>query len=229
MLYIPENTAFQTYKLCADVPLRLVDCPHFRVELRALKEVVLTDISDWELMIRVLAGEALRVDTEGMEFVLAEGMCLAIPPGTAYTVKASEECRALFYYVQTDAQGQFASVSKAPENVQKKQALVPYRRVFSLEELGDFQDGEVVIHNVYLTPKVKCNVMFFDKGQQVGPHGRPFDGWITVLKGRIRFQIGDAQYMLQPGDSLKMPADIVHASYAEQQAIYQILVIRKEG
>ena len=60
---------------------------------------------------------------------------------------------------------------------------------------------------------VICVMNWLEPGMEVRPHSHPFEQLVMILKGRVRFHVGDEVVDAEPGSMLRIPPDVMH--YAE--------------
>ncbi len=68
----------------------------------------------------------------------------------------------------------------------------------------------------------------FDKEQQLSEHTAPFDALIQVLEGTGEVIINKKSYILKPGQSIIMPANIPHAVNAIEKFKMLLTMIKGE-
>lgn len=51
---------------------------------------------------------------------------------------------------------------------------------------------------------------WLEPGMQVKPHSHPFEQLAYIVKGRMRFHIGDEVVECGPGSLVRIPPDVVH-------------------
>lgn len=230
MLNIPENTVFHTKDILPERPNALacfLEYPDFRVRGVRLTEPMAAR-EDREVLLQVLYG-TVSAAADGREAQLRADESYAIAAGTDYSLRPEGEAGLLIYEIHPEADGnQFLTDGKKPENAKKRLANRPMYTPFCVKDEAAFAAGQVVISSLYVTSMAKYNLMSYDLGQKIGPHSRPFTGWLTMLQGEVQFTVGDKSWRLHPGESLLMPPDIVHGATAlTKEAVYQLLVLRK--
>lgn len=230
MLNIPENTVFHTKDILPEhpnAPVCFLEYPNFRVRGVRLTEPMAAR-EDREVLLQVLYGTVCTA-AAGCEVQLRADESYAIAAGMAYSLRPEGEAGLLIYEIHPEGDGdQFLADGKKPENAKKRMVNRPMYTPFRVRDEAAFAAGRVVISSLYVTSMAKYNLMNYDLGQKIGPHSRPFTGWLTMLQGEIQFTVGDQSWRLHPGDSLLMPPDIVHGATAlTKEAVYQLLVLKK--
>ncbi len=96
------------------------------------------------------------------------------------------------------------------KNIEKKQ-------IMKLEDLVEYQEGQVVSKTLVQNVLVSVTVFSFDKGEEISTHVSGGDAMVTVLDGKGKFTIGGEEYILQKGETIVMPKNVPHAVYGEEK------------
>ena len=96
------------------------------------------------------------------------------------------------------------------KNIEKKQ-------IMKLEDLVEYQEGQVVSKTLVQNVLVSVTVFSFDKGEAISTHASGGDAMVTVLDGKGKFTIGGEEYILQKGETIVMPKNVPHAVYGEEK------------
>ena len=96
------------------------------------------------------------------------------------------------------------------KNIEKKQ-------IMKLEDLVEYQEGQVVSKTLVQNVLVSVTVFSFDKGEEISTHASGGDAMVTVLDGKGKFTIGREEYILQKGETIVMPKNVPHAVYGEEK------------
>ena len=99
---------------------------------------------------------------------------------------------------------------KMYKNIEKKQ-------IMKLEDLVEYQEGQVVSKTLVQNVLVSVTVFSFDKGEEISTHASGGDAMVTVLDGKGKFTIGGEEYILQKGETIVMPKNVPHAVYGEEK------------
>jgi quercetin dioxygenase-like cupin family protein len=98
-------------------------------------------------------------------------------------------------------------------------------QVLKLEELVNYQQGQVVSKTLAQNPHVSLTLFSFDKGEEISSHSSDGDAMVTVLDGVGRFTVGEETFLLKKGETLVMPHHVPHAVYGEEQFKMLLTVI----
>nr|WP_326126961.1 cupin domain-containing protein [uncultured Oscillibacter sp.] len=101
-------------------------------------------------------------------------------------------------------------MSERMKNIAKGQTL-------RLNELVDYQEGQVISRTLAQNPHVSLTLFAFEKGEEISTHASGGDAMVTVLEGTGRFTVDGAVHILEKGESLVMPANVPHAVYGEER------------
>ena len=96
------------------------------------------------------------------------------------------------------------------KNIEKKQ-------IMKLEDLVEYQEGQVVSKTLVQNVLVSVTVFSFDKGEEISTHASGGDAMVTVLDGKGKFTIGGEGYILQKGETIVMPKNVPHAVYGKEK------------
>lgn len=96
------------------------------------------------------------------------------------------------------------------KNIEKKQ-------IMKLEDLVEYQEGQVVSKTLVQNVLVSVTVFSFYKGEEISTHASGGDAMVTVLDGKGKFTIGGEEYILQKGETIVMPKNVPHAVYGEEK------------
>ena len=96
------------------------------------------------------------------------------------------------------------------KNIEKKQ-------IMKLEDLVEYQEGQVVSKTLVQNVLVSVTAFSFDKGEEISTHASGGDAMVTVLDGKGKFTIGGEEYILQKGETIVMPKNVPHAVYGEEK------------
>ena len=101
-------------------------------------------------------------------------------------------------------------MSERMKNIAKGQTL-------RLNELVDYQEGQVTSRTLAQNPHVSLTLFAFEKGEEISTHASGGDALVTVLEGTGRFTVDGQARILRTGESLVMPANVPHAVYGEER------------
>ncbi len=96
------------------------------------------------------------------------------------------------------------------KNIDKKEVL-------KLEDLVQYQAGQVVSKTLVQNDLMSVTVFSFDKNEEISTHASGGDAMVTVLDGKGRFTIGGDIFYLEKGETIVMPKGIPHAVFGEEQ------------
>lgn len=89
--------------------------------------------------------------------------------------------------------------------------------ILQLQNEVQYQEGQVVSKTLAQNRAVSLTLFAFEKGEEIGTHESEGDAMVTVLEGTGKFTVGGAEYILEQGDTMVMPADIPHAVYGQER------------
>lgn len=103
------------------------------------------------------------------------------------------------------------------KNIEKQKKI-------SLKDLVEYQEGQVVSKTLVQNSLISMTIFSFDKGEEISTHAAGGDAMVTVLEGTGRFTVGGEVFVLNAGETLIMPKDILHAVYGEERFKMQLTV-----
>ena len=103
------------------------------------------------------------------------------------------------------------------KNIAKKEKL-------ELKSLVDYQEGQVVSKTLVQNDYVSVTIFSFDKGEEISTHASGGDAMVTVLEGTGRFTIGGDVFILNEGETIVMPKDVLHAVFGEEKFKMELVV-----
>ena len=87
---------------------------------------------------------------------------------------------------------------------------MPQAKVYNWDDL----DREVVRRGVERAGFRGDNVLlvmnWLDPGMEVNPHSHPFEQVVFIVKGRMKFTVGDDVLEVGAGGLIRIPPDVVH-------------------
>lgn len=97
--------------------------------------------------------------------------------------------------------------------------------VLTLRDQIAYQEGQVVSKTLIQNHAVSITLFSFDKGEEISSHSSDGDAFVTCLDGTGKITIDGVAYLLQPGESIVMPAGHPHAVYGEEQFKMLLVVV----
>jgi len=67
----------------------------------------------------------------------------------------------------------------------------------------------------------------FDKDQALSEHSAPFDAIVMVVEGQLLLTVDGQPVAANPGEIIRMPANIPHAVNAPEKAKMLLIMLRK--
>lgn len=104
------------------------------------------------------------------------------------------------------------------KNISKAEVMV-------LKEQVDYQPGQVVSKTLAQNEHVSVTIFSFDKGEEISTHESGGDAFVTCLDGVGKITIDGADYELQEGQSIVMPAKHPHAVCGKERFKMLLAVI----
>lgn len=105
---------------------------------------------------------------------------------------------------------------------------IDYAKLTSFESEVTYQKGQVVSKTITKNKLANITLFAFDKDEGLSPHVDTGDALVTVLDGKTKITIDNVEYTLNKGESILMPANIVHSVYA-LEPFKMLLIVVFEG
>ena len=99
-------------------------------------------------------------------------------------------------------------------------------KVFSFNDSVAYAEGGIVSKTVLKKQTGNISLFSFAKGEALSEHTAPFDALIQVVDGRGEIIIGGESFLLSPGESIIMPANIPHSVKAAENFKMVLTMIR---
>ncbi len=97
---------------------------------------------------------------------------------------------------------------------------------FTLSDSVDYSDACVVSKTVVKKDTGNVRLFAFDKGQGLSEHSAPFDAMVNVIDGTADIIIDKKSNILSVGESIIMPANILHAVKAAEKFKMMLVMIK---
>lgn len=99
--------------------------------------------------------------------------------------------------------------------------------VVVLKDLVAVEKDKVSSLTLAQKPNLTVTVFAFDAGTGIGPHTSNGDAMVNVIDGEGEVTIGEDRFVLRAGQSIVMPAGILHAVNAGAGAFKMLLIVVK--
>ena len=94
---------------------------------------------------------------------------------------------------------------------------IEFATILPLADQVQYQDGQVVSKTIAQSKALSLTLFAFDKGEEIGTHASSGDALVIVLDGVGEVTIDNTSYLLNPGDSIVMPAQHPHSVFAKER------------
>lgn len=106
---------------------------------------------------------------------------------------------------------------------------VDHDTVFNMAAQVEVQEGQVVSKTLAQNDHVSITLFAFAKGEEIGAHDSTGDAMVYVIEGTGKFTVGGKEHIVNAGESLVMPAKIMHAVYAQENFKMLLTVVFPEA
>ena len=93
-------------------------------------------------------------------------------------------------------------------------------------DLAAYQDGAIVSRTILDKEEGTVTIFAFDTGQRLSTHSAPFDALVQVLDGTAAITIENAEFLVNAGQWIVMPANKPHAVRADAPFKMALVMIR---
>jgi len=90
-------------------------------------------------------------------------------------------------------------------------------KIFGFNESIEYSEGGIVSKTVLKKQTGNISLFSFAKGEALSEHTAPFDAMIQGVHGRGEVIIGGKSFILEPGQTIIMPANITHSVNAVEK------------
>lgn len=94
--------------------------------------------------------------------------------------------------------------------------LINHTTILNFCNLVEYQEGTIVSKGVVDEKTGRISLFAFAKGEKLSPHKAPFDALVQILDGEAEIIIDNETFQIKNGESIIMPANIMHAVNAHQ-------------
>ncbi len=102
---------------------------------------------------------------------------------------------------------------------------IEHEKILQLKDLVAAAPGQVVSKTLVQNKAVSVTLFAFAQGEEISSHKSEGDALVTVFEGTGRFTVNGQDYLLQPGESMVMPAGLPHAISAETDFKWMLTVV----
>lgn len=102
---------------------------------------------------------------------------------------------------------------------------IDHEKVIKLADEIQILPGQVVSKTLSQNDHVSVTLFGFSKGEEIGAHDSKGDAFVTVLEGVGKFTVGGVEHIVKAGESLVMPANIMHSVYGEDDFKWMLVVV----
>lgn len=104
----------------------------------------------------------------------------------------------------------------------------PKAQTFSFIKEIDYAERAIISKIVLKKETGNVTLFSFDKGQNLSEHTAPFDAMVQVIEGTAEILIDKQAFVLNPGESIVMPAGIPHAVNAVERFKMVLTMIKSK-
>lgn len=102
---------------------------------------------------------------------------------------------------------------------------IEFAKPIILEGLVEYQDGQVVSRTLSQGKNVSLTLFAFDKGEEISSHSSAGDAMVYILDGEADITIGTEVHRVKKGETIVMPAGLLHALLARERFKMLLIVV----
>ena len=115
----------------------------------------------------------------------------------------------------------------AAEDRAKKSEPLAADHGSALTDLVDIARGAIVSRVLATSKGGNVTLFAFDAEQGLSEHTAPFDALVQLVTGALDVKIGEDEVHLQPGEIIRMPANVPHALSAPEPCRMLLTMLRE--
>ena len=102
---------------------------------------------------------------------------------------------------------------------------IDFQKAILLENLVEYQTGQVVSRTLAQGKTLSLTLFAFDKGEEISTHSSAGDALVYLMDGEAEITIGGEKFQLKKGETVVMPAGIPHALLAVERFKMFLVVV----
>lgn len=104
---------------------------------------------------------------------------------------------------------------------------IEFAKVLNLQELVNYEAGQVISRTVCQLPFISITLFAMEKGEGISIHTTPGDAMVQVLDGEAEITIGEQVFVVKAGETIIMPADVPHGLEARERFKMLLTVVKR--
>jgi quercetin dioxygenase-like cupin family protein len=100
--------------------------------------------------------------------------------------------------------------------------------ILNLSKLVEYSANGIISKRVIDHSTGTITLFSFDKGQKLSEHTAPFDALAQILDGKTEIIIAGKKFLVSAGESIILPAGVVHAVNAVEKFKMLLTMIREK-
>ncbi len=101
--------------------------------------------------------------------------------------------------------------------------------IFNLNKSVEYSSNGIISKRVIDRNTGTITLFSFDKDQKLSEHTAPFDALVQVLDGKAEISIGGKKHIVSAGESIILPAGVIHAVNAVEQFKMLLTMIKEKA
>ncbi|MFC2087362.1 cupin domain-containing protein [Bacteroidota bacterium] len=105
---------------------------------------------------------------------------------------------------------------------------INHSMVYTLKSAVEYAEGSIVSKIIEKNEFGNITLFAFDKGQNLSEHTTPFNALVQIIEGKASIIINRKENILNEGEIILMPANVVHAIEAPERFKMLLTMIKKQ-
>lgn len=177
-------------------------------------EGISKEIHSAEMLYIIKKGQ-VTFNIEGREVGLNSNSAIKILSNKFYSLEVKEQTW-LFQIVLEEIGGNMDYI----KNIDKEE-------IKHLEDMVEYQEDRITSLSLVQRESFTVTILAMTKGNGVGPHASNGDAMVVALDGEADICIGENHYTVKKGETIVMPADIMHLVNAKNDNFKMLLIVSK--
>lgn len=180
------------------------------------EEEISAETMPWARYFFIVVGE-IKVNLNNNLIRAKKNEIVFLDENSFYSVHAEEN--SIFLEIEFEKGGNKMEEIKTIQHIARS-------ITFSLKDEISYEKGQVTSKNLVANASMVMTIMALDKGESLAPHKAPGDALITVLDGKGKFIIDGKENIVNSGENILLPANILHGVEAIE-SFKMLLIIAK--
>lgn len=163
---------------------------------------------------KLIEGE-MEIAVEGTKTHLYAGDSIIVNPHKEHSLLANKPCKMLQI-----------SLKQQEDSMDRFINHMPIGEIFQIQQQIEYEKNKVASITLVQKPNLIITLFSLYEGEEIGGHSSKGDAMVNILDGCAEIQIGENTHILKKGESIIMPANVVHALKARTSFKMLLTVVK---